>query len=173
MDPNRRDQLREVMTGADRDSMSGPTDPPFIGYRLAAEQAAALAWMLEVAAHHLWMVGDRASATALEGGAVSLRLAGVHDDEFEVVFMDGAVDDLTSIAWDVLDQLTGEPELLTRAAELEWSQIGADLLIRDQTGGAFTQFVMECPRPEDLPAYAAGLVCRLRDAAHAEIVVEA
>jgi hypothetical protein len=173
LDPIQRHEVRKPTIDADRDSMSGSADRPCTSHRLAAEQAAALAWMLEVAARHLWEMGDWGSATALEGGAVSLRLAGVHDDEFEIVFGEGAVDDLTSIAWDVLDQLAGEPDLVTCTAEFEWSQIGADLMTRDQTGDAFRRFVTECPRPEDLPAYAAGLVSMLRHAEHLEIVVEA
>jgi hypothetical protein len=153
--------------------MAGSAAPRVTTHRLAPEEASALAWMLEVTAHQCWMIGDFESATGLEGGSVALRLAAFHSDEFEIAISDLTIDDMTTIAWDLLDRIAEDAQLIADEAEPEWAEIGAGLLTRDQTGGAFTQFLMECPRPVDLPTYAASVVSRLRSKAEVELVVEA
>lgn len=154
---------------ADQYLMAGAPIPRITRHSLAPEEASSLAWMLELAAHHCWMVGHTESAVSLEGTSVSFRIAGAHAAEYEVAISDGAIEDLTTIVWDLLDSIADDRDLIAEVAEQEWAQIAAGLVTRDQTGGAFTQFVMECPRPEDLPAFAARVVSGLRSKAQIEV----
>lgn len=151
--------------------MAAPAGVRVTTHLLAREEAAALAWMLELVAQRCWLAGDLDMAMGLEGGASALRLVSAHAEDRTLSITDVAIDDLTTITWNLLDVAAREPDSIADMAEAEWAEIGADLVARDQTGGAFTTFLMECPRPEDLPSYAAGLVGRLRTAAGVEVAV--
>jgi hypothetical protein len=128
--------------------------------------------MLEITAARSRSAGYDEAAIDFEDGAAAFRMAVTGPKRSIVDMSDSTIENLTSIAWSLLDESAEHPEIVAQLAGFEWDRIGEELAYRDETGGAFTAFLVECPTPADLPAYAAGVVAGLRMSAEIEVVVE-
>jgi hypothetical protein len=75
---------------------------------------------------------------------------------------DATIENLTSMAWSLLDEAAADPAGMERLAALEWARIGEELLADDETGRATTMFLTECADPARFPSYTASVVVGLR-----------
>lgn len=139
-----------------------PVSPRISSHRLSLAEGWSIAWMLEVTATRSRAAGYTAAAAEFESGAESFRRAVMAGGPSFIDMTDATIENLTSMAWSLLDEVEAEPAAMGHLAAVEWARIGEQLLADDETGGAMTRFLTECSEPTHLPTYTASVIVRLR-----------
>lgn len=142
--------------------------PRTTSHRLTLAEARAVAWMLERTAGRSRTAGYTAAASDFEAGAQSFRGAIRPGGQAVIELTDATIENLTSMAWSLLDEWKADPDTMERAAAQEWARIGDALLAIDGMSGAMSRFLTDCAVPALLPAYTAAVIAELRERAGIE-----